>query len=58
MKTQPIPKGYDALTPYITVRGAEKAIEFYKKAFSAKEVGRITMADGPFWTQIDYNEPY
>jgi PhnB protein len=46
MKTQPIPEGYNTLTPYITVKGAEKAIEFYKKAFGAKEVGRITMADG------------
>jgi PhnB protein len=46
MKTQPIPEGYNTLTPYITVKGAEKAIEFYKKAFGAKEAGRITMADG------------
>lgn len=45
-KTQPIPEGYNTLTPYITVRGAETAIEFYKNAFGAKEVGRITMADG------------
>jgi len=46
MKTQPIPEGFNTLTPYITVKGAEKAIEFYNKAFGAKEVGRITMADG------------
>lgn len=46
MKTQPIPEGYNALTPYITVKGAENAIEFYKKAFGAKEVGRISMPDG------------
>jgi len=46
MKTQPIPEGYNTVTPYITVKGAEKAIEFYKKAFGAKEVGRITMAGG------------
>ena len=45
-KTQPIPEGYNKLTPYITVRGAETAIEFYKNAFDAKEVGRITIADG------------
>jgi PhnB protein len=45
-KTQPIPEGYNTLTPYITVRGAEAAIGFYKNAFDAKEVGRITMADG------------
>ncbi len=46
MKTKAIPHGYNSLTPYITVKGAEKAIEFYKKAFGAKEVGQIKMADG------------
>jgi PhnB protein len=46
MKTKPIPDGYNSLTPYITVIGAKKAVEFYKEAFGAKEVGRITMPDG------------
>ncbi|HEX2395691.1 MAG TPA: VOC family protein [Bacteroidales bacterium] len=48
MKTtvKSIPKGFRSLTPYITVKNAEKAIEFYKKAFGAKETGRITMPDG------------
>jgi len=46
MKTQTIPNRYSTLTPYITVRGAEEAIKFYEKVFGAKEVGRITMADG------------
>jgi len=48
MKTtvQPIPKGYSAITPYLSVRDAVKAIEFYKKAFGAKELGRILMPDG------------
>jgi PhnB protein len=46
MKTKAIPHGYNSLIPYITVRGAAKAIEFYKKAFGAKEVGQIKMADG------------
>ncbi|RPH68938.1 VOC family protein, partial [bacterium] len=34
MKTtvKPIPEGYTSLTPYLSVKGAEKAIEFYKKA--------------------------
>jgi len=27
--------GYQSVTPYITVDGAEAAIEFYKKAFGA-----------------------
>lgn len=38
-KAQPIPKGYHIITPSIVVRGAKEAIEFYKKAFGAKEVG-------------------
>lgn len=46
MKAKAIPDGYNPLTPYISVKGAEKAIEFYKKAFEAKEVGRLTMPDG------------
>ncbi|MGA2406320.1 MAG: VOC family protein [Bacteroidales bacterium] len=46
MKTRPIPEGYNTLTPYITVIDADKAIEFYKKAFGAKETGRITMPSG------------
>ena len=45
MKTNvnPIPKGYNTLTPYINVKDARKAIEFYKKAFGAKEVERFSM---------------
>jgi PhnB protein len=46
MKTKPIPEGYNTLTPYITVKDAENAVEFYKNVFGAKEVGRITMANG------------
>jgi PhnB protein len=45
-KVQAIPKGFNTLTSYITVNGAVEAIEFYKKAFGAREVGRITMPDG------------
>ncbi len=45
-KVQAIPKGYHTLTPYINIKGAVEAIEFYKKAFGAKEVGRILMPDG------------
>ena len=45
-KIQAIPKGYSSLTPYINIKNTQKAIEFYKKAFGAKEVGRITMPDG------------
>lgn len=33
--------GYGGLSPYIAVRDAKEAIEFYKKAFDAKEVFRL-----------------
>ncbi len=45
-KVQPIPKGYHVVTPSIVVRGADKAIEFYKKAFGAKELNRMAGPEG------------
>ena len=44
--SQPIRKGYQLVAPYINIKGVPEAIEFYKKAFGAKEIGRITMPDG------------
>ena len=41
-----MPKGYHAVTPYLSIRGAAKAIEFYKKAFGAKEVMRMPGPEG------------
>jgi PhnB protein len=32
--------------PYLTVKGAADAIDFYKKAFGAKEIGRMPAEDG------------
>jgi len=43
---KPVPDGTHTLTPYLTVRDANKAIEFYKKAFNAKENMRATGPDG------------
>jgi len=45
-KVQPIPPGYHAITPYLAVRGGAQAIEFYKKAFGAKELVRMPGPDG------------
>ena len=39
---KPIPDGYRTVTPYITVKGAAQAIDFYKRAFGAKEGERMT----------------
>jgi PhnB protein len=46
MPVSPIPAGYHSVTPYITVRGAAKAIEFYKAAFGATEIMKFAMPDG------------
>lgn len=45
-KVQPIPEGYTSITPYISVKNSQKALEFYKRAFGAKVLGLITMPDG------------
>ena len=37
---KPIPEGYEHATPYLIIRGAGKAIEFYKKALGAVEIAR------------------
>ena len=38
---KPIPEGYRSITPYLVVKGAVRAIEFYKQAFGATELMRI-----------------
>jgi PhnB protein len=45
-KVNPIPMGYHTVTPYITVKGADRAIEFYKRAFGATEISRMPGPDG------------
>lgn len=37
-KVNPIPEGFGTVTPHLVVRGAAKAIEFYKAAFGAEEL--------------------
>jgi PhnB protein len=46
MAVQPIPDGYHGVTPYLAVKGAADAIEFYKKAFGAVELMRMPGPDG------------
>jgi PhnB protein len=43
---RPIPEGYEGPTAYLIVEGAAAAIDFYKKAFGAKELGRFPNPDG------------
>jgi PhnB protein len=46
MPVKPIPDGYHSLTPFLTVRDAARAIEFYKNAFGATERGVMKGPDG------------
>lgn len=46
MSVKPIPEGYHTLTPFMTVRDAERAIQFYKQAFGAEERGVAKGPDG------------
>ena len=46
MSVEKIPAGYETVTPYLIIKGAGKAIEFYKKAFGATERGRFDGPDG------------
>ena len=44
MAVKPIPEGFHAVTPYLVVNDAAKAIDFYKRAFDAHERYRM---EGP-----------
>jgi PhnB protein len=46
MAVKPIPDGYHTATPYIVVRHAAEAIEFYKRAFDATELMRLVAPGG------------
>lgn len=41
MPVKPIPDGYHTVTPYLIVKGAASALEFYKRAFGATELLRM-----------------
>ena len=43
---KPIPEGMRSLTPHLVCAGAAEAIEFYKRAFNAIELGRMPGPDG------------
>ncbi len=41
-----IPEGYHSLTPTLVCKDAARAIDFYKEAFEAKELGRMSGPGG------------
>jgi PhnB protein len=46
MPPKPVPEGYHTVTPYLAVDDAAKAIEYYKRAFGAKERVRMDAPNG------------
>ena len=46
MSVKAIPEGFHTVTPYLAIKGAAQAIEFYKQAFGATERFRLSMPDG------------
>ena len=45
-RVKAIPEGYHTVTPYLAIRNAAQAIEFYKQAFNARETFRMAGPDG------------
>ena len=45
MEVNSIPDGFTTVTPYLILRDASSAIEFYKKAFSAIEISHMESAN-------------
>jgi PhnB protein len=46
MPTKAIPDGYHSVTPYLVMRDAARAIDFYKRALGATETFRFNTPDG------------
>ncbi|MFV0277680.1 MAG: VOC family protein [Parahaliea sp.] len=46
MSVKAIPEGYHSVTPYLMLRDAAAAIDFYQRALGAVELFRMAMADG------------
>lgn len=45
-KVKSIPDGYHVITPYLIIKGAAAAIDYYKKAFGATELMCMPQPDG------------
>lgn len=46
MSVNPIPEGYHSVTPYLIIKGAARALEFYRDAFGATELLRMDAPGG------------
>ena len=45
MSVKAVPQGYHSVTPYLIVEGAAAALDFYRRAFDARELFRMPMGD-------------
>ena len=45
-KVKPVPDGHRTVAPYLAIKNAVSALEFYQKAFEAKETYRLVLPDG------------
>lgn len=52
-KKSSVPEGYQAVTPYLRVKGAAAALDFYKAAFGAKLRTRLVMGDRVGHAELD-----
>ena len=52
MSVKPIPDGYQAVTPYLIVSGAARALDFYKQVFGATELMRLAGPNGVAHAEI------
>ena len=46
MPVHHIPEGYNSITPYLIIKGAADAIDYYKNVFGATEIMRMAQPDG------------
>jgi len=46
MPVNPVPEGYHTATPYLIIKGAAQALEYYQKAFGAEVLLRMDGPDG------------
>ena len=46
MAVKPVPEGYHTATPYLIIKDAARAIEYYKKVFGATELMRMPDPSG------------
>ncbi len=52
MPVKPIPDKYHTVTPYLVIKGATRALDFYQRAFGAEEAFRMEAKGGIMHAEI------